>query len=93
MSGAEPEDARTLRNTMTSEYQFEMAKRASTAGELEKDIVEGGESVSKEDDVAVEEVVEPAPLPSTSAGMDDFPDGGWRAWLIVVGVSARRMFL
>ena len=93
VSGAEPEDARTLRNTMTSEYQLEMAKRVSAAGELEKDTAEGGESDSKEDDVVVDEVAEPAPLPSISAGLDDFPDGGWRAWLIVAGVSTDCRFL
>lgn len=88
-SSAQYEDARTLRNTLESDFDYmaevKRAGNAGTADAADPERTESGGSASldKEREVTTKDE---APAPATGAGHDDFPDGGLRAWLVVLGV-------
>lgn len=89
-SSAHPEDARTLRNTLRSDFDYmELEKRGESAllptspdpymvGHSGSTTLDNdGEEEVKEDEVVAQ---------TTASALGDFPDGGLRAWLVVLGV-------
>lgn len=79
-SGSQFDDAPTLRNTMRSEYDYKERVSDVPLAELGRDGRQSGLTEKEWEE-------QPAAL-ATLPPQGDFPDGGLRAWLVVVGVSS-----